>query len=1358
MDLRALGNLVSKRPVTVVIVVLLISSIFGFYASQMQMSADMRTFLPNDEIAKAQIKVSEEFGDTDIMQIVFVSDNALSKSTLMDMLTVEGKLENDSVVLKNLKTPDNPGESIISPADIIVMGDMTLNFENKLVKMLQNLSANMGNVNFTMMIVPVKMMSSVLGDYRDIYQNASMIRRDAQTIVLMLFNRPSGENDTGMQEMEPLIENITAVLLNAHSFDIKSKVLTILTPPEVSGSENASMSDPLFEYFVQDIQSNMSYESKTVVVHYFSLSNTITNTSLHYTLSSLNSAINGNTQLKNALGMVKNALMAGQNSTALMIMNKTIKDMSSEMENMNKVLPYYKAYNVSISKFLIDMEHGAVTPADIASVNENISTMLSISSGEFRNMLLIFNDTFHQWLQSPYIFYDTIYGANVTLQVVRGFLENYKSLAPLQNALQGIKMEINYDTVANTTTHIDYLLNYLTQANNQLEIRKAEVEGAIASLSAPYPRWYVKMIGDLDDVLTHSSVGIYALNIFQFALNTMSNLQHGTAPASYFQVFYAMKHAFDSPVADVYKYKIQNMYLNILGMASMGKQFENMPSFSSTPSISFPSLNPSLSEKKDILRNMSQGDIESTLRQIENYNSSKLTDTLNTTIPLLRNVSASMHTIERELHKLIGEISFVYNTTGNENVSTSLSMYRAMYGNVSNASTGMDSMITYLPHMTGFTYMMQHFSGQLTSMFSKDFNGKHARAAMMLVMLNENYLPGETDAQHSKRMESLEERVKEIAKNSGVHSEILVMGSYLISQATEKTANETMNVLLPVSMILVVIILLITFRSIVDTLLGLFGLGMAIAWAYGFGVIAGYNFNQISTTVAVLLVGLGIDYAIHTILRYREELRKGRNVREAINEMITHLGMGLILATITTIIAFLSNVSSPIPPVQDFGVMNAIGIFGAFIIFTTAIPGIKILIDEHREKKGKLKIKKEQGREGSGLMVLNKFMALSAIAAEHHRYTVIGIVIVITGASIFAGMNVGTTFDLKDFLPQNLDITSTINFMMENFNTSGMNDNYILIEGNITSPAVLKAVKETMENLKDDEYVNYAQCSSVTTLIEQWKEKNSTFAKMVSESDVNGDGLPDKNITAIYNWLYEHADGKAVLHKSNGPYDSMLIIIRSTASTDTENNVLTEEIDKDMQPLKSLGLKTVLTGTNILTFHILDMLQGTEWNSLVITLIASLIVLTIVFFYEKRSFILGVITSLPVMLALLWLLGTMYFLGINFNVVTVTVTSLTIGLGITYAIHITHRFLEDWDREKRIEEAIKKTVRHTGTSIFGAATTTIAGFGTLMLSSMPPIQQFGEIAALSILYSFVLSVFILPTFLYQWGKWREKRT
>ena len=1357
MDLRILGNAVSKRPLATLIVILLITSAFGFYAAQMNMNADLHSFLPDDDVVRAQEKISDEFGDTDIMQVILISDNAVSKESMENMLTIEKALVENETVRENLKNPDNPGESITSPADIVVMGNITLKFERGLIEAMREMRGNLSGVNFTAMLVPISTMTSVMDDYRDIYENATLIRDDAKVVVLLMFSMPT--NSTGnesMGEMMPLLENVSAALVYGEDFNIKAKFLTLLTPPLSSGGGGGMEENPLMDYFVGDMGSNMSIGEKEVSVRNLIRSNEFSYYNLNYSNSSLSEGIEGNNQTIGALNYVKNLVLMGNNATAKGMMDTMISNLTERIEGMEYVLPYYVDYNRSLSTFLYHLQTNSVTLEDVASVEENTSRMISVASGDFLQMLLIFNDTFHAWLSHNHIYYDVAYQANMTRMLCEGFVQTHDSMVQLNYSFTAIRNMIDHDTVDNTTAMIDNVVSGLQGANEQMEEQLAHVQEAMNAMNSPYFQWFSQMLDDLDYLLLHSRIAANAVNVFNIEMEMMSNPPSGGSPSmEQFQVYYALKHAFTTNVADSYKYKIQDMYLREMSLASMVSGIDMNMSFEG-PELEVPDFSPSVEEKQRILGNMTQEDIFRTIEDIENYDAAPLNEEINATMPVIENVSGEMENFSLALGRMLDRMEFVYNTTSDPGVEESMGMWMNISSGIENASVGLRYFRENVAYISGFSYMMDQLSLQFRNMFSKDYDGRSAEAAIMIVILNNTYLPGESSDEHSDRMERLESTVEAVAKESSTHGEVRVMGTYLISKATEKTANETMNVLMPVAMILVIVILLVTFRSVLDTVLGLLGLGMAIAWAYGFGVLAGYDFNQISTTVAVLLIGLGIDYAIHTILRYREELRKGRSVRDAMNEMITNLGMGLVLATVTTIAAFLSNLSSPIPPVQSFGVMNAVGIFGAFVIFTTFVPAVKILIDERRDKKGKLKIR-EVKKEGSGISALNNFLALGAIGAERHRYTVLLVIILITGAAAYAGMNVDTTFDLKDFLPSNLEISDTITYLMDNFNASEMNDNYILVEGNITDGAVIKAVDETMKNMEDDSYVDVAQSTSVISMIREWSEKNASFARMVAENDTDGDGLPDGNITAIYDWLYENANGKSILHRENGTYDSMLIIVRSSASTDRENRVLVEEVNEDIKPLEDIGLKATLTGTNILTFHILDLLGGSQWTSLIITIIVSLIVLTVVFYYEARSLILGLITSLPVVLALIWLLGTMYALGIGFNVVTVTITSLTIGLGITYAIHITHRFLEDSRREKDIVAAVRKTVVHTGSSIFGAATTTMAGFGTLMLSSMPPIAEFGEIATLSILYSFVLSVFVLPSFLYIWAEWRDRK-
>ena len=71
-------------------------------------------------------------------------------------------------------------------------------------------------------------------------------------------------------------------------------------------------------------------------------------------------------------------------------------------------------------------------------------------------------------------------------------------------------------------------------------------------------------------------------------------------------------------------------------------------------------------------------------------------------------------------------------------------------------------------------------------------------------------------------------------------------------------------------------------------------------------------------------------------------------------------------------------------------------------------------------------------------------------------------------------------------------------------------------------------------------------------------------------------------------------------------------------------------------------------------------------------------------------------------------------------------------------------------------EASKKTISNTGSALFGAALTTVGGFGLLSFATMPPLQQFGQVTALAIIYSFISSIIVLPVLLILWAKSRRK--
>jgi predicted RND superfamily exporter protein len=197
--------------------------------------------------------------------------------------------------------------------------------------------------------------------------------------------------------------------------------------------------------------------------------------------------------------------------------------------------------------------------------------------------------------------------------------------------------------------------------------------------------------------------------------------------------------------------------------------------------------------------------------------------------------------------------------------------------------------------------------------------------------------------------------------------------------------------------------------------------------------------------------------------------------------------------------------------------------------------------------------------------------------------------------------------------------------------------------------------------------------------------------------------------------------------------------------------ILKDEINGDITSYGSV--KAVVTGTNIINLEITNNLTESQILSTVISIFLAAMVLMFVY----RNLSLGLIALIPVGISIVWILGTMYFIGYSLNVLTITVTSITIGIGIDYAIHATERFRLIVDKTGDVTQAVCQTISHTGGALLIAALTTVLGFIILVFAPIPPQQQFGLILSVTIIYSFLTSIFLLPLVLYHWARRQYKK-
>jgi len=147
-----------------------------------------------------------------------------------------------------------------------------------------------------------------------------------------------------------------------------------------------------------------------------------------------------------------------------------------------------------------------------------------------------------------------------------------------------------------------------------------------------------------------------------------------------------------------------------------------------------------------------------------------------------------------------------------------------------------------------------------------------------------------------------------------------------------------------VSTILVGAILFAGLGSSWLVLVSLLSLAIGLIWTAGFASVAVGHLNLISVTFAVLYIGLGVDYAIHFCLHYKELIQKGNSHSEALVQTAQNIGSSLVLCAITTALGFYAFVPTAFAGMAELGIISGTGIFINLFISLTILPALLSLM------------------------------------------------------------------------------------------------------------------------------------------------------------------------------------------------------------------------------------------------------------------------------------------------------------------------------------------------------------------------------------------------------------------------------
>jgi hypothetical protein len=557
-------------------------------------------------------------------------------------------------------------------------------------------------------------------------------------------------------------------------------------------------------------------------------------------------------------------------------------------------------------------------------------------------------------------------------------------------------------------------------------------------------------------------------------------------------------------------------------------------------------------------------------------------------------------------------------------------------------------------------------------------------------------------------------------------------------------------------------------RTVADTLVTMAGIGFAISIMNGLGYFIYGVAGQMSQILPILLIGLGVDYSIHITSRYREEVSEGEPVADAVTIGIRTVGVALVLATITTAVGFLTNVLNDIPALREFGVLAAIGITASFLIMLTFVPAVRLLLDRRGEARGTLD---RVSLKGGDSRFLPRLMGRTSWLAKHAAIPTLIVALVLGALGVFGTSRLEARFSFIDFVPTTSPYRATLGTLIDDYGGGFGEKSQVLVDGDVATPAAYNAMVESTMNMTAIpdvvQFGAFPAAESPVALVLQLANPQSpgfdaAVAQVAGAAGTTSTSLrvsESADVSALYAALFAsvpEAAARVLWVDDAGSYSSALFTIQTQAG-ESRAGELRDDLNDAFMPVSDTGLSAVATSDEIISEVIIGTLQDSQVSSLMYTLVAVLILLVANFWFEVRRPMLGVITTLPVVLVVVLSFGIMWAVGIPFGPITATVAALAVGIGIPYMIHVTHRYEEDRIRSDNENDAIQSTLTHTGGALAGSAMTTIFGFGILMTSTTIPFRQFGLVTAYTILLSLLAAILVLPSMLVVWDRWHRRR-
>ena len=553
--------------------------------------------------------------------------------------------------------------------------------------------------------------------------------------------------------------------------------------------------------------------------------------------------------------------------------------------------------------------------------------------------------------------------------------------------------------------------------------------------------------------------------------------------------------------------------------------------------------------------------------------------------------------------------------------------------------------------------------------------------------------------------------------------------------------------LIPLVMLVVVIIFFINFKSIRGVVLPFVTLSMSTVWILGLMGHLGVKITTVGISIPILMIAVGSSYAIHILNQYYADCHliteEGR--ADGLQHAMGHISLTVFLTGLTTFVSFMTLASHPISAISEWSAAYLGASFEILGPCASIIPAALELLP-HKSVETKVC----NGKKMFDSPIIDRIIHFMTIGAIYHYKKVMAVVLILLVVSFIGLFKIQVDTELLRNFKKDNYIRTSAKMICEKYG-GRWGFNIIIDSGKpdgVKTTKYLNIISDFRKWLSLDE--NRDLCIRRT---DAFSDFIKTMHMAMNNDDPAFFKIPDNDMD-ISDYLEIFSDDD---DNSDGRIDQF----EPYVDTDFRAcNVLARLGEHGDKLLGTLGTKKIFKKISAHLDHVLPAgysykitghpsllvkSAGYIVNGQIRSLLLTLLVIGIMILFLLKDFKAGLLSLIPMSVAVIINFGIMGWFGIYLDVATSTIATITIGIGVDDTIHFLNTFRYYRKLGEDVDAALQHTLQVAGKAILFTSFALIFGFSVLGLSTFKPLILFGLSGMITMVATTIGALIVLPS-------------